>query len=230
MINLTLAIVTVLSLVLAAVASVVAWTTKRDERQHAAVRVARLAAAIRARTDDLPLRQSQAYSQDERPGLLAEPTVPPGSRVSALGIVAVVAIGAIAGLVLVVTAGSARDARPAPSRAELPVNQPLELVALEHDLDDNRLVVRGIVRNPGSAPMLKGLSAVVLVFSRDGDFIASGRAPAAVTALSPGAETPFVVALPDVDSVDRYRVSFRTDERILPHVDRRDRNTMARRE
>jgi hypothetical protein len=230
MINLTLAFVTVVSLVLAAVASVVAWTTKRDERQRATIRVARLAAAIRARTDDLPLRQPQADSDDEHRGLPVEPAAPPHSTLSALGIVAVVAVGAITGLVLAAAAGSSHDARPVPSRAERQANQPLELVALEHELDDNRLVVRGIVRNPGSAVMLKGLTAVVLVFSRDGDFIASGRAPAGVAALSPGAETPFVVTLPDVDSVDRYRVSFRTDERILPHVDRRDRNTMARRE
>ena len=45
----------------------------------------------------------------------------------------------------------------------------------------------------------------------------------AVTALAAGAEAPFVVTLPDADSVDRYRVSFRTDDRIVPHVDRRGR-------
>jgi hypothetical protein len=66
-----------------------------------------------------------------------------------------------------------------------------------------------------------------LVFSKDGAYIASERAPVAVAALAPGAEAPFVVALPDADSVDRYRVSFRTDDHIVPHVDRRGRNSGA---
>jgi hypothetical protein len=35
---------------------------------------------------------------------------------------------------------------------------------------------------------------------------------------------------PDADSVDRYRVSFQTDDRIVPHVDRRGRNVIARTE
>jgi hypothetical protein len=128
--------------------------------------------------------------------------------------------------------GASRGTRRGPdsARVEQPARAPLELIALEHDRDDSRLVVRGIVRNPASTITLKGLTAVVLVFSRDGGFIASGRAAAAVTALAPGAETPFVVTLPDADSVDRYRVSFRTDDRIVPHVDRRGRNAIARTE
>jgi hypothetical protein len=106
----------------------------------------------------------------------------------------------------------------------------LELVALEHDRDDNRLVVRGIVRNAASAVTLNGLTAVVLVFSKEGGYLASGRAPVATAALAPGAETPFVVTLSDADTVDRFRVSFRTDDRVVPHIDRRGRNAIARTE
>ena len=34
-------------------------------------------------------------------------------------------------------------------------------------------------------------------------------------------EATFVVTVPGAGAVDRYRVSFRTDDRIVPHVDRR---------
>jgi predicted permease len=229
MINSTLAIVTLLSLVVAAIASVVAWMTKREERRRAEARVALLAAAIHERGDDLPLRQRA--SAGATPALFVEPAGSPGTRLAAMGVVAVLAVGAITGLVLMAEGGS-RGTRRGPESAHVvqPAPGSLELVALEHDRDDSRLVVRGIVRNPASAVTIKGLTAVVLVFSRDGGFIASGRAPAAIAALAPGAETPFVVTLPDADSVDRYRVSFRTGDRIVPHVDRRGRNAIARTE
>jgi hypothetical protein len=229
MINLTLAIVTVLSLIVAAIMSLVAWTTKRDERRRATARVAWLAAAIHDQGDTLPLRPPAAH--DERAGLFVQSTGSPGTRLAAIGVVAVFAVGAVTGLVLLAESGS-RGTRHGPdsARAEQPARVLLELVALEHDRDDSRLVVRGIVRNPASAVTLNGLTAVVLVFSKDGGFIASERAPVAVTALVPGAETPFVVTLPDADSVDHYRVSFRTDDRIVPHIDRRGRNAIARTE
>jgi hypothetical protein len=214
MINLTLAIVTVLSLIVAAIMSLVAWTTKRDERRRATARVAWLAAAIHDQGDTF-----------------VQSTGSPGTRLAAIGVVAVLAVGAVTGLVLLAESGS-RGTRHGPdsARAEQPARVLLELVAPEHDRDDSRLVVRGIVRNPASAVTLNGLTAVVLVFSKDGGFIASERAPVAVTALVPGAETPFVVTLPDADSVDHYRVSFRTDDRIVPHIDRRGRNAIARTE
>jgi hypothetical protein len=229
MINITLAIVTALSLIVAATMSVVAWTTRRDERRRAAARVARLADAIHEHGDDLPLRPPA--SGDESPGLFVEEASITSSRITAIGVVGVLAVGAITGLVLLAEGGSRGTRRePDSARVQQPARAPLELVALEHDRDDSRLVVRGIVRNPASAVTLNRLTAVVLVFSRDGGFIASERAPAAVAALAPGAESPFVVTLRDADSVDRYRVSFRTDDRIVPHIDRRGRNAIARTE
>ena len=226
MINLGLAIATALSVIVAAIASVVAWTAKRDERQRAAARVAMLAAAIHEGEVDPPLGPSP--SGGERPGLLVDPAASPTRRLAAVGAVGVVVVGAITGLVLMAESGS-RDTRPG-QRALRSADAPLELVALEHDRDDSRFVVRGIVRNPASAATRRGLAAVVLIFSSDGGFIASGRAPMATAALAPGAETPFVVTLPDADSVDRYRVSFRIGDRIVPHVDRRGRNAGVRTE
>jgi hypothetical protein len=222
MINLTLAIVTVLSLIVAAIMTVVAWITVRDERRRAAGRVAVLAAAIHERDD----ASGRPLPSEGRSGLFGERAGPP-TRFAAVGVVVLLAVGAITGLVLLAESGG--RGRPASGHAhvERPADVPLELVALEHDRDESRLVIRGIVRNPPSAARLNGLTAVVLVFSKDGAFIASERAPVAVAPLAPGAETPFVVTLPDADSVDRYRVSFRTDDHIVPHVDRRGRNPVA---
>ena len=81
--------------------------------------------------------------------------------------------------------------------------------------------MRGIVRNPVDAAERAGLTAVVLLFGRDGALISSGRAAVPVTKLPAGAATPFVVTVSGAADVDRFRLSFRTDARIEPHVDRR---------
>jgi hypothetical protein len=60
----------------------------------------------------------------------------------------------------------------------------------------------------------------VFVVATDGRFIASA---AAVATLTPGAQSPFAISIPGAEAVARYRVSFRADDRIVPHVDRRGR-------
>ena len=45
--------------------------------------------------------------------------------------------------------------------------------------------------------------------------------PLDFTTLEPGDESPFVVTIPNVASVGRYQVSFRTESGLLRHVDRR---------
>jgi hypothetical protein len=224
MINLTLAIIAMLSLILAAIMTVVAWTTVRQERRRSAARVAVLAAAIHDHAD--LLIQPRSGAGDALP---VEPTTRSRRRLAAAGVVALLAVGAVTGLVLLAE-GSRGRAGSISAHVAPPAIVPLELIALEQDRDESRLVVRGIVRNPGSAAKLNGLTVVVLVFSGDGGFIGSGRAPVATTSLAAGAEAPFVVTLPDADSVDRYRVSFRTDDRIVPHIDRRGRNPIGRTE
>ena len=223
MINFTLAIITVISLIVAAIMTLVAWTMTREERRRAAARVAVLSAAIHEHNE--PLRLAPA---DGRGGLFTEAPPQQGTRLAAAGVVGLLAVGAVTGLVLLAEGGSRRRPASGPVHVERQaVDVPLELIALEHDRDETRLVVRGIVRNPPSGAKLNGLTAVVLVFSKDGAFVADERAPVAIAPLAAGAETPFVVTLPDADSVDRYRVSFRTDDRIVPHVDRRGRNPVA---
>ena len=226
MMNFTLAIVAVLSLIVAAIMTVVAWVTVRDERRRVAARVASLKAAIHEH-DDLPLRQA---SGDVNAGpSSARQATSRGRSLAAAGVVVALVLGSVTGLLM-----AGRGARAKTTSGDAHVQPkgdaaPLELVALEHDRDEDRLIVRGIVRNPASAATLKGLTVVVLVFSKNG-YTASAQAPAAVASLVAGAETPFVVTLTDADWVDRFRVSFRTNDRVVPHVDRRGRNAIARTE
>jgi hypothetical protein len=167
-------------------------------------------------------------------GSAAQPTER-GPRVAIVGGVAVL-VGAIALVVLMLSGGSHQapggqarrgDIVDTPaventSTVEKPGATPLELVALGHDRDGDRLTVRGIVRNPVSGGAVDRLTAVVFMFDRDGGFLGSGRATVETPALGPGGESTFVVTVPGAASVGRYRVSFRTDDRIVPHVDRRE--------
>ena len=99
---------------------------------------------------------------------------------------------------------------------------PLELVALGHERDGNRLIVRGVVRNPSAGSAVEPLTAVVFVFNAEGGFVTSARAAVDANALRSAGETTFAVTVPDAASVSRYRVSFRSGDRIVPHVDRRE--------
>ena len=79
-------------------------------------------------------------------------------------------------------------------------------------------VTRGQPVNKGTPAILY---AVVLLFDADGGFITGTRAEVASGTLAPGSQTTFTATVPDAVGVGRYRVSFRSDDRIVPHVDRR---------
>jgi hypothetical protein len=98
---------------------------------------------------------------------------------------------------------------------------PLELVSLRHERQGDQLIVSGLVRNPLAGPTIARLSAVVFTFDRQGTFVASGRAQLDVARLGAGDESPFSIAVPQAAGVGRYRVSFRTDDSVVPHLDRR---------
>ena len=97
----------------------------------------------------------------------------------------------------------------------------LELLSLRHEREGVNLSVAGLVRNPPAAPAVERLSAVVLLFDQQGQFITSAKAPIDFLKLTAGDESPFVVKMAAPQTVARYRVSFRTDEGTVPHVDRR---------
>jgi hypothetical protein len=100
-------------------------------------------------------------------------------------------------------------------------NSPLELVSLSHARQNEKLAVSGLVRNPTAGVPIEHLSAVVFLFDRVGTFVTSSRANVDFLKLGAGDESPFVVSLDAPPTVARYRVSFRTDEGIVPHIDRR---------
>ncbi len=242
--DITLVLVTLLSLTLAAVMTALAWRLAREERRRSEARVATLAAQIgpRAAIDDLPLRDAGAEWAAGRTDRVvpvsvagdmfaAARAVQPASRFGVVIVAGAIVVGSAAALVVVLS-GSRRHAEPpapvAPGVSGTSATAstevaPLELVALTHERDADRLTVRGVVRNPASGAEVSRLTALVFLFSHDGVFVASGRAGVDAALLAPGAEAPFAVTIPGAKDVGRYRVSFRTDERVLPHIDRRDR-------
>jgi hypothetical protein len=110
------------------------------------------------------------------------------------------------------------------SAAAIGPNSPLELVSLSHQRQNNKLAVSGLVRNPAAGKPVEHLSAVVFLFDKMGTFVTSARANVDFLKLGAGDESPFVVSLDAPPTVTRYRVSFRTDEGIVPHIDRRGAN------
>ena len=106
-------------------------------------------------------------------------------------------------------------------------NAPLELVSLSHARQNEKLAVSGLVRNPVAGRPVEKLSAVVFLFDRMGTFVASSRAHVDFLKLGGGDESPFVVSLDAPATVARYRVSFRTDDGVVPHIDRRGESPAA---
>ena len=232
-----LLLVTLTSMVLAGIMSLVAWRIAGDERRRSDARVAALAADIHGPgrvttfgpSDDLELRPRRGASGGAELFAAAQPR--PAARWPAVLAAGAFVVAGGAALVVVLSAGS-RVATHAPQQTPAvvasPAAPPLELVALGHERDGDRLTVRGIVRNPESGAAVDRLTAVVFLFNHDGGFLSSGRVPIAAAALRPGAESTFVVSMPGAGDVGRYRVSFRTDDRIVPHVDRRAQAAQAK--
>jgi hypothetical protein len=242
-----LVLVTLISLVLAVIMSVIAWRVSHEEQRRSDARVAALAADIHdggssagrreraALAPDLPIRSAfegpvtSALATD----LFGAGAVHTSSkRLTTVATIGVVVFALAATMAVLLGRGTSHD-RPAAGTAERaglgqtakpnpPAAIPLELVALGHERDGERLIVRGVIRNPAASGKIDGLTAVVFLFKADGGFAASGRAPISSATLVPGGESTFLVTVDGATDVARYRVSFRTDDRVVPHVDRRD--------
>ena len=245
-----LIITTILSLTLAAIMSLVAWRLTREERRRSEARVAALAVEIhsaeppRAIANDLPFGDAPVGVAMSSDLFAAAQPASSGSRLAAVIALGVFVAGSGAALAVVLSSGSrgvaqvlagsgspgrrsfseggSRTLRTDTTSRTPPTDAPLELVALGHEQNADRLTVRGSVRNPPSGRDAGRLTAVVFVFNRDGGFLAGGRAAIDASTLAPGAQSPFVVTVPGAGDVDHYRVSFRIDEGVVPHVDRRD--------
>jgi len=211
-----LIITTVISLVVAAVMSVVAWRLARDERRRSAARVATLTADIQGE-DQSPVYVSDRFFAEGQSRTPASPFRP-----LAIG---VLVVGSVIALVVFASGSRGTSVAATPTAAEAPAAAPLELVALGHQREGDRLIVRGVVRYLNRADV-GDLTAVVSVFNRQGDIAASGQAFVASAAppSSPGAagvESTFAVTVPGVHDVARYRVAFKSNDRIIAHLDRR---------
>jgi len=230
-----LSFVTLVSLLVAITMSVIAWRLAAEERRRSNARVATLAADIHVSHLDLaPAAAPEPDRESAPPSELFAIAQPPqsGSRLATVVACGVIVVGSLATVGLLLGNGS-RAAKAAPverqtTPAGLANPVPLELLALGHDRTGDELTVRGVIRNPLSGVAVERLTAVVFLFNRDGSFLTSGRATVESPALVPGGESRFVVTVPAAADVGRYRVSFRTDDRVVPHVDRRE-PSLARR-
>jgi len=211
--------------------TVLAWRVLREDRRRTDARVAALAAEINdgsaTRVSEVTLNEAPHVPVDHLFANADTEGERPRPRLAAIVGGGALVVGTIAMLLLFATSG----ARPAASTGPKPkpaaaaaaptaAGSPLELVALGHEREDDRLTIRGIVRNPSGGQRLMNVTAVVLLFNQEGGFLTSGRAAIDGT-LAPGGEAPFTVTVPGAADVGRYRVSFRTSEGIVPHVDRR---------
>jgi hypothetical protein len=209
---------TVISVAVAAAMTMVVLRLVFQERRRSAARVAALEADIyRTEEEDILVLHDPPSIARSSERLLAD--LPTQRR---FPIAPVVAVGAavIFGLLVGLTryrAATDESARPAAVAAD----QVLQLLSLDHERDDDHLTIRGIVRNPPRGSEVDHLTAVVLLFNQQGGFLTSGRAAVQSAALQPGTEARFVVTVPGASDVGKYRVSFRTDDRVVPHVDRR---------
>jgi hypothetical protein len=231
--------VTLLSLAIAIGASSLAWRVMRDERLRSEARIAVLAADLGIEDDERPLHTSRRAEPAAAVEIRTadDPVVAPAGTLFApkvrersawrfaagVGVAALLVAAVIGTLVLTSRGTPHAPAEPAPAAAApapVPADVPLELLALGHEREADRLTVRGVVR--GVAPAQRPLTAVVALFDREGTLIGSGRGMVQSGAeADPAGERTFVVTVNSAGNVGRYRISFRSDDHIVPHVDRR---------
>ncbi len=218
-----LLVVTVVSMALAVSMAAIAWRLTRDARVRSSARVAALKAAAGgdawiepSRTGDvlpIPPQEAPAPAVEQ---LFAAPDEPAGvSRQRGLAWAAAVL------LVVLAAAGFSMSSNAPDTATHGGETVPLQLLALRHERAGALVNVSGLVRNPKDGAAVERLTAVVFLFDGEGAFLTSARASVDFLRLGPGDDTPFVIATPAPPSAARYRVSFRTDAGILPHVDLR---------
>ena len=198
---------TALSLAAAAGFGFLSWRVGREERDRSAARVEALANAMDPVSEGERIAVRSVFERSD--GLQSRPII----RAAVGGVMALA-------IVIIAVVGSSR-VRPTRASASANGSSPLELVSMRHQRDGTTLTISGLVRNPGAGAPVNGLTAVVFVFDHNGGFIASGRAPLEFSTLAPGEESPFTVAVSNVSDVARYRISFRTGQGLVRHVDRR---------
>jgi hypothetical protein len=201
-----------------AAAGVLGWLVRqmmKREQARSAARVAELAREIAADGGDQAPRSAPVAVAASGSGILFRPPAAGASfPVFRAGLAAAIIVFVI--VLVAMTSGGSNGAAETPGPYAPP-----ELLSVHHAREGDTLTVSGLVRNPVNGATLSHVSAVVLVFDRSGEFVATGRAALDYTTFSPGDESPFRIVIPNVADVGRYRVAFRNDEGRLEHVDRR---------
>lgn len=217
--NVLLTTLTVVSLVAAVGFALVAWRSLAEDRRRSAARVAALASAIdggvpQPASPSAPVAVASMFTTAPGGSLKSRPLIK-AAVVATMGVAIVVAVA--------MSSGRQDEASSTPAAVNAAARQtaPLELVSMRHAREGSSLTISGLVRNPRAGSLATRITAVVFAFDKNGTFVASGRAPLDFTTLEPGDESPFVVTIPNVSDVGRYRVSFRTESGMLRHVDRR---------
>jgi hypothetical protein len=211
--------------------SAAVWRLLREERARSAARIAVLAAA--ADEDDVvtqPVAAPWAPARISAPlgdaflGSSLARASHGGQRGLAIAAGILFTIIVVGGYLTVFRGESPAPNAAASGRAETS----LELVSLRHERQSAGLAITGLVRNPVNGADVEELAAVVLLFDQQGAFVTSSRANVDFTKLAPGDESPFVITLDAPSNVARYRVSFRNDAGVVPHIDRRGQEPIAR--
>lgn len=226
-----LLVVTVVSLLVAAVSLTVAWQVTQADRRRRAARIAALAAAagVLETGPAAPTLEHPVVAEEPPRAALPAGGVALGDRFLAAdstgsgsrGRQQWLMAGATFAAVLVVTAGVVSLVGTRRAAAGDVASVPLELVALAHTRADGVLTVSGLVRNPAAGAPVDKLEAEVRVFDPAGILVATRTAMVDSLELAPGQESPFAVALGEARTAARYRVSFRTAGTMRPHVDQR---------
>jgi hypothetical protein len=213
---------TTLSLAAAAGFGALSWRVGLEERERSRARIAALSTAM-----------DGGHSSDAGRTRIAVGSVVDRVRAeggdAALGGRPLIKFAAIGVMTIAIVVGSLVGYRTHGSAATAisSAPAPLELMSMRYQHEGTNLTVSGLVRNPSGGSSVNGVTAVVFAFDRNGGFVASGRAPLDFGALAPGDESPFVVTVPNVSDVARYRVSFRTGAGVVRHVDRRNAPVLA---
>lgn len=228
--SMLLIIVTALSLAFAVVLLALNWRLVREKRLRSAARVEALLEAVSAlpaaadATPQIVVDHTKTAVSSSRELFHQAAEGPSGfGRLAVPMSLGVVIISAVLAGLLMWNHGRAKAA-PVASAAFAADNSaavPVELMSLRHERTANGLTITGLVRNPAGGRRVSDLSVVVFLFDRNGAFVTSARELLDFRTLAPGDESPFTISLDEIGSVGRYRVSFRADDKVVPHVDRR---------
>jgi len=217
-------VVVVASLALAVVMAALAWRILRGDRQRADARAAMLRRLAMEPEEEPGPRWQDAMLPPPVFSSIERQPAPTRRWMGAIVVVLFMALGAgtVYGLYPEGLAGAGDGSRLSGFLSRRTEARPLELLSLSYRVEDGDFVVTGLVQNPPTGRPSPTIVAVVYAFDAKGNYFASAKAPLAFDTLAPGAESPFVVRLPQTAGVSRFRVGFRsTDGSVVAHEDRR---------